>query len=92
VSLTPFAPVRWTAGGHRQTLLGYWVRRHLRWQAPAEDLVVEAGEDVRLLARVTWHEGRREDDPRHNPRRTVEDRKHVDLADRPRTHESIRHR
>jgi len=63
VSLTPFAPARITAGGHRQTLLGYWVRRHLRWEPPAEDLVVEVGEDVRLLARVTWHEGRRETRP-----------------------------
>jgi len=63
VSLTPFAPARITAGGHRQTLLGYWVRRHLRWELPAEDLVVEVGEDVRLLARVTWHEGRRETRP-----------------------------
>jgi predicted alpha/beta-fold hydrolase len=63
VTLTPFAPAPWTAGGHRQTLLGYWVRRRLRWEAPAEDLVVEAGEDVRLLARVTWHPGRREARP-----------------------------
>ena len=63
MSLTPFAPARITAGGHRQTLLGYWVRRHLRWELPAEDLVVEVGEDVRLLARVTWHEGRRETRP-----------------------------
>lgn len=63
MSLTPFAPARITAGGHRQTLLGYWVRRHLRWEPPAEDLVVEVGEDVRLLARVTWHEGRRETRP-----------------------------
>jgi predicted alpha/beta-fold hydrolase len=63
VSLTPFAPARITAGGHRQTLLGYWVRRHLRWELPAEDLVVEVGEDVRLLARVTWQEGRRETRP-----------------------------
>jgi predicted alpha/beta-fold hydrolase len=63
VSLTPFTPARWSAGGHRQTLLGYWVRRGLRWEGPAEDLVVEAGEDVRLLARVTWHDGPREARP-----------------------------
>ena len=63
VAVAPFAPARATAGGHRQTLLGYWFRRHLRWEGPAEDLVVEAGEDVRLLARVTWQEGRRDARP-----------------------------
>jgi predicted alpha/beta-fold hydrolase len=63
VSYTPFAPARATAGGHRQTLLGYWFRRHLRWEGPAEDLVVDAGDDVRLLARVTWQEGRRDARP-----------------------------
>jgi len=63
VAARPFAPARLATGGHRQTLLGYWFRRRLRWDAPAEDLVVEAGEDVRLLARVTWQEGRREARP-----------------------------
>ena len=63
VAVTPFVPARATVGGHRQTLLGYWYRRHLRWDAPAEDLVVEAGDDVRLLARVTWQEGRRDAHP-----------------------------
>ena len=63
MSFSPFAPPAWTAGGHRQTLLGFWSRRRLRWDAPAEDLVVEAGEDVRLLARVTWQEGPREEAP-----------------------------
>ena len=63
MSFAPFAPARATAGGHRQTLLGYWFRRHLRWEGPAEDLVVEAGDDVRLLARVTWQEGRRDARP-----------------------------
>jgi len=47
-----------TAGGHRQTLLGYWLRRRLRWSLPSEDVVVEAGEDVRLLARATWQADR----------------------------------
>ena len=46
----PFAPAPLAAGGHRQTLLGFWRRRRLRWDAPAEDLVVDAGDDVRLLA------------------------------------------
>ena len=63
MTLTPFTPARATAGGHRQTLLGYWFRRRLRWQAGAEDLVVEAGEDIRILARVTWQQGRRESRP-----------------------------
>src|SRR5207245_6207931 len=63
MSFAPFAPGAWTAGGHRQTLLGYWWRRRLRWDARAEDLVVEAGEDIRLLARVTWQEGPRERAP-----------------------------
>jgi len=27
----PFEPAPWTAGGHRQTLLGHWSRRHLTW-------------------------------------------------------------
>jgi predicted alpha/beta-fold hydrolase len=63
VKATPFATARVAAGGHRQTLLGNWFRRRLRWEARAEDLVVEAGDDVRLLARVTWQEGRRESRP-----------------------------
>jgi predicted alpha/beta-fold hydrolase len=53
----------WTAGGHRQTLLGYWCRRRLRWTLPAEDLWVDAGEGVRLLLRVTWQGGPREARP-----------------------------
>jgi predicted alpha/beta-fold hydrolase len=63
VTFTSFRPARAAAGGHRQTLLGYWYRRHLRWDAPAEDLVVEAGDDVRLLARVSWQEGQRDRRP-----------------------------
>jgi predicted alpha/beta-fold hydrolase len=49
-----FRPYPLLAGGHRQTLLGRFLRRSLRWSAPAEDLIVEAGDDVRLLARATW--------------------------------------
>ncbi len=58
-----FRPRVWLAGGHRQTLLGYWHRRLLRWPFPAEDLVVDAGEDVRILARATWQPGPREERP-----------------------------
>ena len=54
---------RWLAGGHRQTLLGFWTRRRLRWTHPSEDLVVEAEEDVRLLARATWQDGPRAERP-----------------------------
>ncbi len=58
-----FAPHRWLTGGHRQTLLGYWFRRSLSWGLPAEDLVVDAGEDVRILLRATWQPGPRRDRP-----------------------------
>ncbi len=58
-----FRPHSWLAGGHRQTLLGYWHRRLLRWPLATEDLVVEAGDDVRILARVSWQPGPREERP-----------------------------
>lgn len=58
-----FGPEAWTVGGHRQTLLGYWYRRKLRWNLPTEDTVVEAGHDVRLLLRATWQAGPREARP-----------------------------
>jgi hypothetical protein len=58
-----FRPPSWLAGGHRQTVLGYWLRRLLRWNLPAEDLVVEAGGGVRLLLRATWQGGPREARP-----------------------------
>jgi predicted alpha/beta-fold hydrolase len=57
--LTPFNPHPWSRGGHRQTLLGYFARRNLVWTAPAEDMVVEAGPDVRLLLRASWQADRR---------------------------------
>jgi predicted alpha/beta-fold hydrolase len=53
-----FKPHPLTVGGHAQTLLGYWVRSFLSWPHPVEDIVVEAGADVRLLVRATWQ-------PRH---------------------------
>jgi hypothetical protein len=58
-----FRPPSWLAGGHRQTALGFWLRRLLRWRLPAEDLVVEAGFGVRLLLRTTWQPGPREARP-----------------------------
>jgi uncharacterized protein len=54
-----FRPSRWTIGGHRQTVLGYLLRRRLRWRYPSEDIVVDAGDDVRLLVRATWQPGPR---------------------------------
>ncbi len=59
----PFEPHALTAGGHRQTLLGWWMRRTLRWTLPSEERVVAAGDDVRLLCRVSWQPGAREDAP-----------------------------
>lgn len=58
-----FRPLPWLRGGHRQTLLGYWRRRRLRWTHPSEDLVVDAGGDARLLLRATWQGGPPEDHP-----------------------------
>jgi hypothetical protein len=58
-----FRPHPWLAGGHRQTLLGFWLRRRLRWTLPTEDVVVDAGDDVRLLLRATWQPGPRPDRP-----------------------------
>lgn len=58
-----FRPPRWARGGHRQTLLGYWCRRWLSWPLPAENIVVDAGGDVRLLLRASWQEGAREARP-----------------------------
>ena len=55
----PFEPARWARGGHVQTLLGFWARRHLRWTLPTEDLLADAGDGVRLLLRATWQPGDR---------------------------------
>lgn len=61
--MRPFIPHPWSAGGHRQTLLGYWSRRRLRWTLPAEDILVDVGGDVRLLLRATWQQGPRNERP-----------------------------
>ena len=55
----PFAPPWWTRGGHRQTLLGFWYRRHLRWRLPTEDLIADVGDGVKLLLRASWQPGDR---------------------------------
>jgi predicted alpha/beta-fold hydrolase len=49
-----FRPAAWSRGGHRQTLIGYWVRSRLVWPQQVEDVVVVADEDVRLLVRASW--------------------------------------
>ncbi len=58
-----FPPPSWLVGGHRQTFLGYWLRRLVRWPPPTEDLVVDVGEGVRLLLRASWQPGPREERP-----------------------------
>ena len=49
----PFEPPWWTRGGHRQTILGFWYRRHLRWHLPTEDLIAESGPDFTMFAAYT---------------------------------------
>jgi hypothetical protein len=61
--VNPFHPHPLTVGPHRQTLLGYWQRRRLRWRLPQEDLWVAVGEEARLLVRLTWQPGPREESP-----------------------------
>ena len=61
--MTRFRPHPWTVGGHRQTLLGYWSRRLVRFDLPQQDLWVPVGDEARLLLRVTWQEGPRESHP-----------------------------
>ncbi len=59
MSADAFQPPAWARGGHRQTLLAFWVRRGLAWPLPTEDMIVDAGEDVRLLVRASWQPGER---------------------------------
>jgi predicted alpha/beta-fold hydrolase len=49
----PFRPSLLARGGHRQTLLGFWHRRHLAWTPPTEDIVVDAEPGVQLLLRLS---------------------------------------
>src|SRR6185295_15813303 len=58
-----FHPSFLASGGHVQTLLGFWHRRALRWTLPVEDLIVEAGDDIRILLRASWQPGPRESRP-----------------------------
>jgi uncharacterized protein len=56
--LRPFTPHPLGRGGHRQTLLGYFSRRNLRWTAPVSDIVIDASPEVRLLLRASWQPDR----------------------------------
>jgi predicted alpha/beta-fold hydrolase len=58
-----FHPHPLAVGGHRQTLLGFWHRRKLRWTLPVEDVIVDAGDGIRLLLRASWQPGPREARP-----------------------------
>jgi predicted alpha/beta-fold hydrolase len=58
-----FHPWPGTAGGHRQTLLGFLARRRLRLDLPVEPVEVDAGGGVRLLLRASWQPGAREAAP-----------------------------
>jgi predicted alpha/beta-fold hydrolase len=58
-----FRPLRGSSGAHRQTLLGFWCRRHLAFDQESERVVVDAGDDVRLLLRAAWQPGPREASP-----------------------------
>lgn len=60
--MNPFRPHFLVAGGHRQTLLGYWRRRRIEWGLPVEDVVVDA-DGVRLLLRASWQPAPREARP-----------------------------
>jgi hypothetical protein len=54
--LTSFEPFGFLPGGHLQTIGGLVLRSFLRWRAPAEDVVVEGNDGVRLLLRASWQE------------------------------------
>jgi predicted alpha/beta-fold hydrolase len=61
--LRSFRPFLGTGGGHRQTLLGYLLRRSMRWTLPSEDLIVESKDGERLLVRASFQEQAREKSP-----------------------------
>ena len=58
-----FRPHLFLSGGHRQTLAGHFVRKHLRWSLPTEDVIVDAPGEVRILLRVSWQNKRRDNGP-----------------------------
>lgn len=56
--MSEFRPPLFLRRGHLQTLAGYWARRGLRWTLPAEDVVVDLEEGLRLLLRASWQPDR----------------------------------
>jgi len=58
-----FRPHLLARGGHRQTMLGYWLRRQLAWTPPTEDVVLDAEPGVQLLLRMSWQPGPRAERP-----------------------------
>ena len=54
MTVSSFRPFPLLPGGHLQTIGGHMLRAALRWRLPAEDVVVEAGEGVRILLRASW--------------------------------------
>ena len=58
-----FRPPWLARGGHVQTLLGFYHRRHLTWTQRSEDLIVESEPGIRILSRATWQPGDRTASP-----------------------------
>jgi predicted alpha/beta-fold hydrolase len=54
VTVAPFRPLPFLGGGHLQTIGGHVLRASLRWSLPAEDVVVEAPDGIRILLRASW--------------------------------------
>jgi hypothetical protein len=54
VTVSSFRPFPLLPGGHLQTIGGHLLRAALRWRLPTEDVVVEAGEGIRILLRASW--------------------------------------
>jgi len=59
VTVSSFRPFPLLPGGHLQTIGGHLLRAALRWRLPTEDVVVEAGEGVRILLRASWQAEKR---------------------------------
>ncbi len=54
MTVAPFRPFPFLGGGHLQTIGGHLLRASLRWRLPAEDVVVDAPEGIRILLRASW--------------------------------------
>lgn len=54
MTVSSFRPFPLLPGGHLQTIGGHLLRAALRWRLPTEDVVVEAGDGVRILLRASW--------------------------------------